>query len=346
MKIQSKSINVIHLVFICLTFTLFVNCSGTNTFIQDQPSQIEDDNNSDDNGNSENKGSNNDGNSENNNNNNNNDDNNNNNNDDNNNNNNDNLISCGSAASLAGHGGYGADGQAGTSDDPHIYSTSVNSCEELEAFGHDDWENFNFQTTSSSISQSNDQVKEVVQSGGVCCVRNESQNIDNEDDSDDSDEDDSTIDDNFLERVEDAPNMKHIIDQLAEQCPVIMQAVFDQAKGTWSDDLRFLDLAVEALREEDPRWGYTFWTRTGYEDSWSVDRVGYFHGTGNPHDSTDITVIDYLAPRQEDGKWVYYSSWYDATEQLKRDYPDATGYWKFPRPGATVSLSDCSGTSE
>ena len=210
------------------------------------------------------------------------------------------LPSCGTAANLAGHGGYGADGQSGTSDDPHYYSISATSCEDLEALGHDNWDDFTFQYSSDSTSQSNDQVKEVVRSGGVCCVQDESQN--NDDDEEEEEEDDD--DDDFLERVEDAPNMKHIIDQLAEQCPVIMQAVFDQAKGTWSDDLRFLDLAVEALREEDRRWGYTFWTRTGYEDSWSVDRVGYFHGTGNPHDSTDITVIDYLAPRQEDGQWV------------------------------------------
>ena len=56
-------------------------------------------------------------------------------------------------------------------------------------------------------------------------------------------------------------------------------------------------------------------------------------------------MIDYLAPKQENGKWVYYPSWFDATQQLKTDYPDATGYWKYPRPGAIVSLSDCSGTS-
>ena len=150
---------------------------------------------------------------------------------------------------------------------------------------------------------------------------------------------------NFPHRNESAPNMKRIIDQLALQCPNIMQAVWDESRQSWSGDLRFLDLAVEALRAEDQRWGYTFWTRTGRPDSWSVDRVGYFHGIGNPNNSTDMTVIDYLAPRQENGRSVYYSDWYDATRQLKTEYPDATGYWRYPRSGATVSLSDCSRTS-
>ena len=244
------------------------------------------------------------------------------------------LPSCGVAAGLAGYGGSGVDGQRRTSDDPHIYSTSAASCGELESLNQDDWEDFTFQYSSTSAFQSNEQVQEVARSGGVCCVRGESQNID-----------DSEEEDNFLERVEDIPNMKHIIDQIAEQCPVIMQAVWSDSQQSWSGDLRFLDLTVEALRKEDRRWGYTFWTRTGYEDSWSADRVGYFHGTGDPYDSTDIGVIDYLAPKKEGGKWVYYVDWLDGTEGLKRDYPDATGYWKFPRPGASVSLSDCSNTT-
>ena len=150
----------------------------------------------------------------------------------------------------------------------------------------------------------------------------------------------------FNQRNENTPNMKHIIDQLAEQCPVIMQSVWSESRQSWSGDLRFLDLAVEALQAEDQRWGYTFWTRTGYADSWSADRVGYFHGTGDPNNSTDMTVIDYLAPRQENGRWVYYPSWYNATQQLKTEYPDATGYWRQSRPGATVSLSDCSGNTD
>ena len=150
---------------------------------------------------------------------------------------------------------------------------------------------------------------------------------------------------NFNHVVSSAPNMKHIVDRLAQQCPKIMQAVWSESKQSWSGDLRFLDLTVEALRAEDNRWGYTFWTRTGHSDSWSTDRVGYFHGTGNPYNSTNMTVIDYLAPKQEDGKWVYYPSWYNATQELKEQYPDATGYWRYPRPGATVSLSDCTGES-
>ena len=249
------------------------------------------------------------------------------------------LPSCGQAANLAGYGGYGTDGQSYTSDDPHIYSKDATSCENLEAFNHNDWKDFTFKEKFSTRSQSNDQIKEVARHGGVCCVRGESQNIDDDGD----DDDDSSEDDNFLERVENAPNMKHIVDRLAEQCPVIMQAVWSESKGSWSDDLRFLDLTVEALREEDRRWGYTFWTRTGYADSWSTDRIGYFHGTGNPYNSTDITVIDYLAPKEEDGKWVYYPSWYNATQELKENYPDATGYWRYPRHGANVSLSDCTG---
>ena len=254
------------------------------------------------------------------------------------------LPSCGTAARLAGYGGYGADGQAGTSDDPHVYVRDASSCKGIEALNQDDWKNFTFQDTFNSIPQSNDQIKEVVKSGGVCCVQGDSQNTDDNDSDEEDDNNDSTPD-NFPHRVESAPNMQSVINRLAEQCPEIMQAVWDESKQSWSGDLRFLDLAVEALRAKDKRWGYTFWERTGHTDSWSADRVGYFHGAGNPNNSTDMTVIDYLAPRRENGKWVYYPSWHDATESLKTDYPDATGYWKYPRPGATVSLSDCTGNT-
>ena len=145
----------------------------------------------------------------------------------------------------------------------------------------------------------------------------------------------------FTHRNENTPNMKSIIDRLTGQCPIIMQSAWNASKPGWGSDLRFLDLVVEALRVEDQRWGYTFWTRTGYADSWAVDRVGYFHGTGDPHNSTDMTVIDYLTARQESGEWTVYSAWTDVTQQLKTEYPDATGYWRYPRSGATVSLSDC-----
>ena len=146
----------------------------------------------------------------------------------------------------------------------------------------------------------------------------------------------------FSDRNENTPNMKYIIDRLAEQCPVIMQSAWDASRPGWGRDLRFLDLVVEALRAEDQRWGYTFWTRTGYADSWAVDRVGYFHGTGDPYNSTDMTVIDHLTARQESEEWTVYTAWTNITQQLKTEYPDATGYWRYPRPGTTVSLSDCS----
>ena len=311
MKTQSGIINLIYVIFICFTFALFVNCSKNDTSVQDQPSQIKDSDNS----NSENNNdtsNNSDGNGE--------------------NSNNNSVISCGSAASFAGYGGYGSDGQSGTSDDPHIYSTAANSCGELEAFGHDDWEDFTFQTTSSSTSQNNDQVREVVESGGVCCVRDTSTTITNT-----NDENNNNNEYNFSERSENPPDLRHIIEQLAEQCPEQMEALSNGQEST--RDLDFLDLVVEALREEDSRWGYTFWDG----NPWAApDVIGYYRGTGDPNGSNDMALLDYFILKTDNPG----ISWHIGTyEEDIAHWPNSSGEWRYPRPGATVSLSDCSGAS-
>ena len=165
MKTQFKSINVIHLIFICFIFTLFVNCSGKDTSVREYPSQAEDDGNSDNNGDGD---SNNDGNSDNN-----------------------------------------------DADD----------------------------------------------------------NSDDGNDNNNNDDNDNDNDYNFTERSENAPDLRHIIEQLAEQCPEQMKALSDGQGCT--DNLDFLDLVVAALRKEDKRWGYTFWD--GH--SWAApDVIGYYRG--------------------------------------------------------------------
>ena len=194
MELLPKKVSLISIFFICLSFGLFVNCSGTNTSFENFPSQIEDregtgiendnsgetvgeGNSNEDTGSTNENGD-----------------------DDNDNN----LVSCGSAASLAGYGGYGSDGQEGTSDDPHIYSTIVDYCEDLETLGHNDWEDFTFQD-DSGLTQNNDQVREVVQSGGVCCVRDtdntEEENDDNNNDTNTENNDDTDVSDFSWDKV-------------------------------------------------------------------------------------------------------------------------------------------------
>lgn len=81
------------------------------------------------------------------------------------------LPSCGEAARLAGHGGYGSDGQEGTSDDLHVYTSHANSCDTLNAFGQDHWKNFTWTDPLTLKTRDNSQIYEVVKNGGVCCVR-------------------------------------------------------------------------------------------------------------------------------------------------------------------------------
>ena len=233
MKIQSKSTNLLHIIFICFVFILFVNCSGTDTPVQDLPSQVDDDNN----GNAD-----------------------------------------------TGNGGNNGD-TGGNSD---------------------------------SNSES---------SGGNNNNNDGNENGDNNDNNDNTEY-------NFTERSESPPDLRHIVEQIAQWCPEQMQALSDGED--WTGNLDFLDLVVAALRKEDKRWGYTFWDG----QTWSPDVIGYYRGTDNPNGSNDMALLDYFIGRTDNPS----ISWHIGTyEEDIANWPNSSGEWRYPRPGATVSLSDCSG---
>ena len=46
-------------------------------------------------------------------------------------------------------------------------------------------------------------------------------------------------------------------------------------------------------------------------------------------------------------QWLVSTAWHHINESLRINHPksDRIGQWIYPRPGATVSLSDCTGES-
>ena len=163
---------------------------------------------------------------------------------------------------------------------------------------------------------------------------NDNNNGDNNDDNDNNDNnDDDNTNYNFTERSENPPDLRHIVNHIAEQCPEQMEALSD---GTdWTGDLDFLDLVVKALRREDKRWGYTFWDG----QTWSPDVIGYYRGVGDPNGSNDIALLDYFIGRTDNPRVSWHVESYE--EEIK-NWPNSSGEWRYPRPGATVTLSDCS----
>ena len=246
------------------------------------------------------------------------------------------LPSCGHAANMAGYGGYGPDGQPRTSDDPHVYGSDVSSCANLTRFGHSDWKDFSWTDKRTSKTMNNSQIHSVILRGGVCCVRGNPRERRRRRPPTTSTSTSSTG--GSSRRVENPPNMKRVAERIARQCPNKFRAAPYSNGGS----LEYTDLVIQILREKDKRWGYTFWTRPGRPDRWSADRLGYYRGVGNPTDgSLDMAVIDYV---YNDGSGL---AWHNATEGIKRKYPDAKGYWKYSRPGAKskeVLLSECTGT--
>ena len=229
-------------------------------------------------------------------------------------NNNNNLVSCGSAASLAGYGGYGPDGQAGTSDDPHIYSTSATSCEDLEVLSHNDWKDFTFQDSSSSTPQSNDQISEVVQSGGICCVR----------------ETGTTT----------TPPTTHSPTTELGQCDISNEfAVLQQVAAAHPDLLRnsnncpphyrdggtyeFLEAVLVELRKKDTRWGYYHRTQHNLQHA-SSDAIAYYCDDGDGNGSSDLRFVDVITSSCQ-------ISWQDSKEGHAARARPENGYWKYPR---------------
>ncbi len=128
------------------------------------------------------------------------------------------------------------------------------------------------------------------------------------------------------------PNLRHVIQRVADAHPDVLRAALDgPIVGTprWPNDPRyeFLGLAVEALREANGgRWGTCFWIHPGFPDNLSRDRVAYYLGNGDPVNSRNFRVIEFLF-------WADGSIfWWDSTDHLREEYPNAIGYWRHP-PG-------------
>ena len=124
------------------------------------------------------------------------------------------------------------------------------------------------------------------------------------------------------------PHLLHVLRQVAAEHPEELRASFDVARQNWTGNFEFLDLAVEALRKADgARWGFTHWI------SYAPDLVGYYRGTGDPQGSTNVVVIDIIAgrPGGERGTEYVEVDWFDATEQIRTNHPEARGEWRYPR---------------
>ena len=87
-----------------------------------------------------------------------------------------------------------------------------------------------------------------------------------------------------------------------------------------------MDLAVEALRARDTRWGYN--CKRGNCNDPSIDVVDYFWGVGNGQDSADVYLIDIISSVCPDGNQA--PAWTDITESTADN--GTIGRWLYPRP--------------
>ena len=120
-------------------------------------------------------------------------------------------------------------------------------------------------------------------------------------------------------------NMKHIIEGIKRNNHEAWRATWDIQRQKYTDDFRFLNLVVEGLRDKDTRFGYN--CVRGNCNRISADAVAYYRGNGNPQNSTDVVIIDFLAG-QSDGS-TPQPAWTDVTEETRRK--GAIGRWKYSR---------------
>ena len=130
------------------------------------------------------------------------------------------------------------------------------------------------------------------------------------------------------------PNLRHIIQRVADAHPdaldrAVKAGIPGVPNGPNDARYEFLNLTVEALREANGgRWGTTFWVHPPHPDTLSKERVGYYLGNGDPVNSQNMRVIEFMV-------WADGSiAWYDSTHHIRTHYPNATGYWRHhPRHG-------------
>ena len=248
------------------------------------------------------------------------------------------LPSCGHAANMAGYGGYGPDNQKRTSDDPHVYGSNVNSCANLERFGHSDWRNFSWTDRRTSKTMNNSQIYSVILRGGVCCVRGNpttrttranpitpiipatpanpviptnpitSTTLPNL---------------GLIQRSDNPPNMLHVVQRVANKHPRVLLRSCRKGHET----LDFLDLVLTELRKENEgiRWGFN--CKRGDCNHLSIDAIAYYRGTGSIfNNSTDVAIFDIIASCHSDSP---RAAWSDVTQATKD--AGAIGRYKYPR---------------
>jgi hypothetical protein len=118
------------------------------------------------------------------------------------------------------------------------------------------------------------------------------------------------------------PNESGLIQQLAAAHPGAIGDSCIEEGGSWE----FMDLAVEALRKIDTRWGYN--CKRGHCNDPSIDVVDYFWGIGDGDRSADVYLIDIISAVCPDGNQS--ASWGDVTEETHD--AGAIGRWIYPRP--------------
>lgn len=85
-----------------------------------------------------------------------------------------------------------------------------------------------------------------------------------------------------------APEMGHIVADIAARYPDALRNSCQEHGGSWE----FMDLVVDALREQDTRWGYN-WKRGNVGDP-SLDVVNYHWGAGADEGSPEVYTFDVI----------------------------------------------------
>ena len=116
------------------------------------------------------------------------------------------------------------------------------------------------------------------------------------------------------------PNMLHIVQQVARDHPQALRNSCQDHGGTWE----FMDRVVERLRAIDGRYGYN--CKRGNCGDVSHDVIDYYRGSGSPHGSTNVAIVDMIVahcgPNPQPG-------WNDLTDATRQN--GTVGRWKYPR---------------
>jgi len=114
------------------------------------------------------------------------------------------------------------------------------------------------------------------------------------------------------------PNESAVIDAVAAANPGALANSCVHEGGSWE----FMDLAVEALRARDTRWGYN--CKRGNCNDPSIDVVNYFYGSGNGDHSAEVYIIDIILAVCPTGSGAA-PAWTNQTGK-------GAGAWIYPRP--------------